>query len=478
VLLRTGPADREMQVTPSHRATGIIAALVVAGGYALLGTADLISGHPPGTVWLAIGFGLAALLIAGRAMWPAVLVGALLLHLIGPHPVVAALGLAAMHVATTVLGAALIERWAGGMQACELPRSILRFALLTWGVVGPVGATGTVLVVQTLGLPQQAGLAELWSIVYLGHVAGVQVLTPALLLWVSGAPGRPQVRRVVETGLLLTAVLLAAVVLFGPVLPAWGDRPWELGAVPIVLWTAFRFGRRETAGVVAVLAGLAIWGTWHGRGPFAGEDAPMLVLAYSSALAVVGVVVAALVAESRRAEEKLQRLAGTDPLTGLANYRRLLDVLRAEIARSNRTRRPFALVFFDLVGLKAINDRDGHTVGNRALCRVATVLSRSCRVIDTPARFGGDEFAVVLPESGAEGGVRVAERVAKALAEDPARPAVAVSSGTAVYPGDGDNPTMLMRAADQALSRAKSGRRVTGSDAEESSGRPSRAAAG
>jgi len=102
------------------------------------------------------------------------------------------------------------------------------------------------------------------------------------------------------------------------------------------------------------------------------------------------------VTKQRELEAHLRRQAASDPLTGLANYRCLIDVLDLEIKRCERTRRKFALLLFDLDGLKHINDHCGHITGSQALCRVADVLSFCCRDIDTAARFGGDEFALVL----------------------------------------------------------------------------------
>src|SRR6202167_3875862 len=111
-------------------------------------------------------------------------------------------------------------------------------------------------------------------------------------------------------------------------------------------------------------------------------------------------VIAEDVTKQRKLEDHLRRQASKDPLTGLANYRHLVDVLDSEIKRSGRTRREFGLLLFDLDGLKEINDRYGHLAGSQALCRLADVLSLGCRDTDTAARFGGDEFALVLPETG------------------------------------------------------------------------------
>src|SRR2546430_9769304 len=100
-------------------------------------------------------------------------------------------------------------------------------------------------------------------------------------------------------------------------------------------------------------------------------------------------------------------------------------------------------------------DRHGHLVGSRALCRMAEVLHVSCREVDTAARFGGDEFAVVLPETDEAQARRVGERVLGRLAGDLERPRIAASMGVAVYPRDGGTAEVLLGAADQLLYEMK-----------------------
>jgi diguanylate cyclase (GGDEF)-like protein/PAS domain S-box-containing protein len=162
-------------------------------------------------------------------------------------------------------------------------------------------------------------------------------------------------------------------------------------------------------------------------------------------------VIAEDVTRQRELENHLRRQAASDSLTGLANYRRLVDVLDSEIRRSKRTNRAFAVVFFDLDGLKRINDRYGHMIGSQALCRLADALCSCCRDIDTPARFGGDEFAVVLPETDAEAANLVARRIFESVANDGKRPRLSVSFGVAVYPTNGGSVGSLLCQADSAL---------------------------
>ncbi len=157
------------------------------------------------------------------------------------------------------------------------------------------------------------------------------------------------------------------------------------------------------------------------------------------------------VTKQRELEDFLRQQAATDTLTGLANYQYLVEILDTEIRRSKRTGREFALLFFDLDGLKRINDRYGHMTGSQALCRVAQVLTLGCRNIDTAARFGGDEFAVVLPETGVESAKRVAQRLCDHLADDGKSPTLSASVGVAIYPRDGEAIETLLLAADMAL---------------------------
>ena len=113
------------------------------------------------------------------------------------------------------------------------------------------------------------------------------------------------------------------------------------------------------------------------------------------------------------------------------------------------------MLLLDLDGLKKINDLHGHLVGSKALCRLAQVLRTHCRSTDTPARYGGDEFAVILPEAGARAAEQVAGRICRELTIETEQPELSVSIGAAVFPSDGRRVDDLLRAADAALYRMK-----------------------
>lgn len=169
-------------------------------------------------------------------------------------------------------------------------------------------------------------------------------------------------------------------------------------------------------------------------------------------------IIAVDITEQRTLEDQLRHQASSDSLTGLANHRRLFEVLHAEICRSQRSGREFSLALLDLNRLKEINDRFSHQTGDRALCRLGQILKDSCRSIDTAARHGGDEFALVLPETNGTAATLLARRICELLERETEEPALSVSVGIACYPRDADTIGTLIAAADRALYAMKDGR--------------------
>lgn len=156
-----------------------------------------------------------------------------------------------------------------------------------------------------------------------------------------------------------------------------------------------------------------------------------------------------------------QTQAKTDGLTGLANHREFQEQLRRELERAQRFDQPLALILFDLDDFKLVNDRFGHLTGNAVLRYVARVARECIREIDLAARPGGEEFAVLLPGTTAEGATRVAERMRESIATGPSAQAegrnvaVTASFGVAARPADATTQVELVAAADRALYAAK-----------------------
>ncbi len=183
-------------------------------------------------------------------------------------------------------------------------------------------------------------------------------------------------------------------------------------------------------------------------------DGPFF-LAELSKVASYSIMLCGALIDQARLFDQVRTLAVSDPLTGLANYRRLIAVIESELDRSRRTQRPFSIVLMDMDGLKTINDRYGHLVGSRSLVRLGKILRNHSRAIDTAARYGGDEFALVLPEAPRDIASRVSSRIRERLATEAENPTLSVSAGIAAYPEDGDTPEKLLGAADRALYRMK-----------------------
>jgi diguanylate cyclase (GGDEF)-like protein len=278
---------------------------------------------------------------------------------------------------------------------------------------------------------------------------------------VPGSQGRFNwdVARTIETVGMLFAVMFTCLLAFFHFPFELRGYPKELLCMPVLLWAAFRLGQRVSAAAVLLVAAMAVTGTLAGFGPFVRStpfDSLLIVQLFVVSLAIMTTALAALSADYEIAEGQLVELAVTDPLTGLSNYRRLLEVIAMEIARADRHGRKFAVLFFDMDGLKRINDDLGHLTGSRAVCRLAATLSAALRTTDTAARYGGDEFVVVLSDTDYPGAQLVVERTHERLAEDRDVPTLSVSAGVAVYPADGHTPTTLLSAADRALYAHKS----------------------
>ena len=163
-----------------------------------------------------------------------------------------------------------------------------------------------------------------------------------------------------------------------------------------------------------------------------------------------------MVARLRESRVELERLSVTDPLTGLFNRLRMMEVVENEVRRSRRLHHEFAVVMADLDLFKRYNDEYGHPAGDVVLKRVATIMREASRDVDFVARYGGEEFLIMMPETSIDGAAEFAERIRKRIAAD-ALPdgQITLSLGVSAFPMHGDGPDQLIAEADAALYLAK-----------------------
>jgi diguanylate cyclase (GGDEF)-like protein len=200
-------------------------------------------------------------------------------------------------------------------------------------------------------------------------------------------------------------------------------------------------------------AGLAV-----NQAPTTGPLVQMLVnLTGLYLLAYIG---ASVGREQRRARDAAIRMSTVDSLTGLYNRSFFFSALEREIARGDRSGRAFCLVMLDLDDLKSVNDRFGHVAGDQVLRSVSDTMKGGVRKIDVAARYGGDEFVALLPETDPTGGWVLAEKIRLTVAEQGMPgidPSPTVSVGVVSYPADGRSADALLVSADRAMYASKRG---------------------
>jgi diguanylate cyclase (GGDEF)-like protein/putative nucleotidyltransferase with HDIG domain len=290
----------------------------------------------------------------------------------------------------------------------------------------------------------------------------------------------PHSRRADQVGLLVIvgdAYLVACVLLWRgsslrawtlPVALAWGSTlisgvAYFSGQSPsplvffylwVFLYSAYFFTKREAA-VQIVYVGIAYAALLLARPP--STSVPAWWIVTMGSLLVAAIVIRVMREQTELLIARLYDAARTDPLTNLTNRRGFREMLDLEIQRARRSERPMAVLVADLDRFKEVNDRSGHHVGDATLKRAADILSQGKRPTDVAARVGGEEFALILPDTSGTDAFIVGERLRGQLRQEFADASVptTISFGIAAYPHDGQTAASLLRAADAALYAAK-----------------------
>jgi PAS domain S-box-containing protein len=278
----------------------------IAGKFGLM-LASLHASASP--VWPPAGIALAALLVLGYRVWPAIFVGAFLVNLSTAGNVATSLAVASGNTLEAMCGAWLVNRFAGGTTAFDRPQGVFKFALaaVVSTIISPAfGVTSLALA----GFADWANYGAIWLTWWLGDTTSDLLIAPLIILWSIASKRRWNRREAVEVGILLLLLFVLSEAVFGGWLTI-SARNYPIAFIcgAIVIWTAFRFTQRETATGIFILSAIAIWGTLYGFGPFAAETENQSLLALQYWTAVVTITAMALsagMAERGRAEEALR----------------------------------------------------------------------------------------------------------------------------------------------------------------------------
>src|SRR5437016_192435 len=287
---------------------GILAVIYFIAGKLGLMLASLHASASP--VWPPAGIALAGLLLLGYRAWPGIFIGAFLVNVTTAGNVATAFAIATGNTLEALVGAWLVNRFAGGRNVFDRLQDGFKLALAA-GISAILSPAFGVTSLGVASFADWANYGAIWLTWWLGDVTGDLVFTPLVLLWSVASKRRWNKKETAEVGALLLLLVLLSGVVFGG-WPAVSTRNYPIVLIfgPVVIWTAFRFTQRETATGIFILSAIAVWGTLHGFGPFVRETENQSLLAVQWWIAVLSITAMALsagMAERRRVEEELQQ---------------------------------------------------------------------------------------------------------------------------------------------------------------------------
>lgn len=297
-----------MQFFPAKKDLWLLAALAAVYFVAAKWGLTLAFDHPSATpIWPPTGIALAAMLLLGYRIWPAIFLGAFLANVTTEGTVLTSLGIALGNTLEGVVGAYLVNRFAGGRNAFERAPDIFRFALLAGAVSTAVSATVGVGSLTLAGFANPADYWSVWFTWWLGDLGGNFIVAPLILLWATTPRGYWGPEKIVEAVALLVTVFIFGNLIFD------GLYSYVFLFIPLLIWAAFRFSKREAATVMVLVSAIAIWGTLNGAGPFAREaetlnESLLLLQAFLVTVAFSTMILAALVSELWRKERLFRAL--------------------------------------------------------------------------------------------------------------------------------------------------------------------------
>ena len=294
---------------PTLPAIGALTLIYIVAGKLALKLAFVNASASP--VWPPAGIALAALLVLGYRVWPAIFIGAFAVNFWTTLNILSSIGIACGNTLEAMCGAWLVNQFANGIRAFDRPQDVFKFGLaaLVSTMVSPTIGVSSLAIT---GFAQWSHFSTIWSTWWLGDASGDLIITPLLVLWSVPVTQRKwNEKEVLEVSVLLLLLIVLGQIVFGGWLPISArNYPFSFICGPIVIWTAFRFTPRETATGIFILSSIAVWGTLNGFGPFVlrTENQSLLMLqAWTAALTITAMAIAAAIAERNRAQSAIEQ---------------------------------------------------------------------------------------------------------------------------------------------------------------------------
>lgn len=285
----------------------VVASVFLAGQLGLRIT-DL---HPPvSPVWPPTGVAFAALILLGYRIWPEILIAAFLICESASTPVKASIAISVGETVSVLTSAYLVNRFARGIKAFETAQGVFKFVLFACVVSPVIAATICIGYLYPAGFSQGPDKLFMWLTWWIGDGIGALLFAPFLILIFGSSHHRLSNREALELFAMLVGLIAVCLTVFGPFSAFVHQKQLlqEWLCVPFLVWAGFRFCQLEAAGTILLMFGLAIWGTFHGYGPFVSPDSNFSLMILAAFVAVTGtatLAIAATLSERRHVEEGL-----------------------------------------------------------------------------------------------------------------------------------------------------------------------------
>jgi len=258
-------------------------------------------------IWPNTGYALAAVLLLGYRVIPAIFVGALVVNAMTAGTLYTSLGIAVGNTLEALVGAYIINNWAGGRAAFDTPLGVAKFAASCFAPATVISATIGIATLSIAGLAERADLGNIWVTWWMGDSAGALVITPALVLWGTASRRALQPEQLKQSALVYLAAVAVGLLSFSPLIAQDTIRtPLAFLTILPMMWAAVRRNPRDTAVTALLVSGFAVWGTISNNGPFVRgnmNESFLLLLAFMVSVSAPSLALSAEVAERRRQEE-------------------------------------------------------------------------------------------------------------------------------------------------------------------------------